>query len=190
MSKRLTLSEAMSLTPLEVSKLSRNELANITRTLVDVANKRIQRNTKDSPAISSLKSKGGAYKFSTKGKNQGQLQSEFAKAKQFLNLKTSTKKGFEKYKKQISQKLGVEQSALNSDFWKAYRSIEKENKGTPFDSTSALRLLAKEYTEGNSLESAIDKVTRSIENEYESLFIEDEEFFELPEELDEFEDIQ
>lgn len=187
--KRLTLQEVMKLTPLEVSKLSRNELANVTRTLVDVANKRIQRNTKDSPAISSLKSKGNVYKFSTKGKNQGQLQSEFAKAKQFLNLKTSTSTGFKAYKKQLSQRLGVDQSSLDADFWKAYRNIEKANKGIPFDSTSALRLLAKEYTEGESLSNAIEKVTRSIENEYESNFPEDEDFFELPDELDEFEDI-
>lgn len=186
--KRLTLQEVMRLTPLEVSKLSRSDLANVTRTIVDVANKRIKRLEGDSPALSSLKDKG-IYKFTTKGKNQGQLQSEFAKAKQFLNLKTSTSTGFKAYKKQLSQRLGVDQSSLDADFWKAYRNIEKANKGIPFDSTSALRLLAKEYTEGESLSNAIEKVTRNIENEYESNFPEDEDFFELPDELDEFEDI-
>lgn len=77
-----------------LNRMTRAELARATRTLGAVANKRINRLEKtgiESPAFESIKQSGG--KITTKGKNINQLRAEFARAREFLSMSTSTVSG-------------------------------------------------------------------------------------------------
>ena len=83
--------------------------------LASIANKRLKRLERneltDLPAYQSWV-KGGAIKFSVKGKDYNQLQSEFWRLKNFLDNKTSLVREAHKYLREIAHNTGIKYRSL------------------------------------------------------------------------------
>lgn len=116
----------------------KSTISKAVRRLADTANKRIKGFEKkgiESPAILNVQKSGG--KFSTRGKTLNQLRTEFIRAKNFLKMKTSTQKGYEKVKQDFfdrveattAQKISLTDEDLNK-FWRLYD--KSESSITPF----------------------------------------------------------
>lgn len=116
----------------------KSTISKAVRRLADTANKRIKGFEKkgiESPAILNVQKSGG--KFSTRGKTLNQLRTEFIRAKNFLKMKTSTQKGYEKVKQDFfdrveattAQKISLTDDDLNK-FWRLYD--KSESSITPF----------------------------------------------------------
>lgn len=99
----MSIDDIMSMDWDDVKRLSRSELAKVTSRLASAGNKRLRRMEKSgitySPAYSSAMRGGG--NFSVKGKGVNELRTEFARVRNFLNLKTSTVKGAKEFKKKF-----------------------------------------------------------------------------------------
>lgn len=112
------------------NKLSTSDLRKVVGRLVSAGNKRLrsfERAGESSPATRFVEKSGGV--FSTKGKNLNELRSEFARAKNFLESKTGTRKGWKKVKDETIEGLkkhGVEVSESQfNDLWKAYEELKE-----------------------------------------------------------------
>lgn len=108
--------------------MKRSELAKVTSQLAAAGNKRVQRLEAspmgiESPAYKKAMKRG---RFSVKGKNQGQLQGEFMRLKDFFAHKSGSLKGWNEMRKKTFERIGggflteTEERA----FWSAYRKIE------------------------------------------------------------------
>ena len=112
------------------NKLNMSDLRKVVGRLVSAGNKRLrsfERAGESSPATRHVAKSGGA--FSTKGKDLNALRAEYTRAKNFLQSKTGTRKGWKQMKKETIQglkKRGVEvtESQFN-DFWKAYEDLKE-----------------------------------------------------------------
>ena len=114
------------------SSWDRQTLSKAVRRLADTANKRIKSLEKkgiESPAYLNVSKSGG--KFSTRGKSINQLRSEFIRARNFLGMKTSTIKGYEKVKEDFFdrveatslQRMSLSDRELNR-FWRLHDKTE------------------------------------------------------------------
>ncbi len=104
----MKVKDILRLSDIQINKMSRRELAQVTSILSSAANKRIARIEKagvTSPAVSNIKRHDG--KFSVKGKNTNQLRSEFARARNFMQNATSSVRGAKASAKQIEKNLGL-----------------------------------------------------------------------------------
>jgi hypothetical protein len=104
----MKVKEILQLSDVQINKMSRRELAQVTSILSSAANKRIARIEKagvTSPAVANVKRHDG--KFSVKGKNTNQLRSEFARARNFMQNATSSVRGAKQSAKQIEKNLGL-----------------------------------------------------------------------------------
>lgn len=109
-------------------KFSRQELAKECRRYFDMANKRINRlesSKVSSPALHAVLNSGG--KFYAKGADLKQLQHEYARCINFLNMGTSTVTTARQYERTIAEKLGGHKLSTDqkSLLFKAFRTIEK-----------------------------------------------------------------
>lgn len=136
----LSIKEIMDIDIDTFNALGERELRAITSRLVSASNKRIRRLEQHniiSPAIQSLGSKGV---FTTKlspdvsaKQRVNKLRSEFARARNFLGLKTSTIKGYRSYQKQVREDLENElgRKLTDSEIGTAYRILHKlQNDGS------------------------------------------------------------
>ena len=90
----------------DFNKLGLSDLRKVVGRLVSAVNKRIRRFMKSgisTPATRSLEKSGGM--LSTKGKDLNQLRTEYARARDFLNMETSSRKGYEDVQKKTAQTL-------------------------------------------------------------------------------------
>ena len=104
----MKVKEILSLSDVQINKMSRRELSQVTSILASAANKRIARIEKagvTSPAVANVKAHDG--KFSVKGKNTNQLRGEFARARNFMTNVTSTVRGAKSSARQIEKNLGL-----------------------------------------------------------------------------------
>jgi hypothetical protein len=104
----MKVKEILQLSDVQINKMSRRELSQVTSILSSAANKRIARIEKagvTSPAVANVKRHDG--KFSVKGKNTNQLRSEFARARNFMQNATSSVRGAKQSAKQIEKNLGL-----------------------------------------------------------------------------------
>lgn len=104
----MKVKEVLRLSDVQINKMSRRELAQVTSILASAANKRIARIEKagvTSPAVANVKSHEG--RFSVKGKNTNQLRGEFARARNFMTNVTSTVRGAKSSARQIEKNLGL-----------------------------------------------------------------------------------
>ena len=124
----MKVKEVLRLSDVQINKMSRRELAQVTSILASAANKRIARIEKanvTSPAVANVKSHEG--KFSVKGKNTNQLRSEFARARNFMQNATSSVRGAKQSARQIEKNLGLGESVKKVS--KALPSyLKKEHK--------------------------------------------------------------
>lgn len=112
------------------NKLNTSDLRKVVGRLVSAGNKRLrsfERANEISPATRHVMKSGGA--FSTKGKDLNALRSEYTRAKNFLQSKTGTRKGWKQVKNEtISglKKRGIDMSESQfNDVWKAYEELKE-----------------------------------------------------------------
>ena len=112
------------------NKLNTSDLRKVVGRLVSAGNKRLrsfERAGESSPATRHVEKSGGA--FSTKGKDLNELRAEYTRAKNFMQAKTGTRKGWKQVKKETIQGLkkhGVEMSENQfEDVWKAYEDLKE-----------------------------------------------------------------
>lgn len=102
----MSVNDILNMSEKRFNKLSEKELKLVVGRLVSAVNKRVRRFEKagiSTPATRSLEKSGG--KLSVKGKSLNELRSEYARARNFMNMETSTRKGYEKVQKKISETL-------------------------------------------------------------------------------------
>lgn len=164
--------------------LGERELRAITSRLVSASNKRIRRLEQKnilSPAIQSLGSKGI---FTTKlspnvsaQQRVNKLRSEFARARNFLGMKTSTIKGFRKYEENVKEEFrkktgrnlsGADLGRVFSILHRLQQSGIVSGRGT-IGSDVAMRLITEILSENPNLndEEVMHKVTFQYDDYYE-----------------------
>ena len=138
------------------NKLTESEMRKVVGRLVSAGNKRLrsfERAGESSPATRHVEKSGGA--FSTKGKDLNALRAEYTRAKNFLQAKTGTRKGWTKTRRETIEglrKQGVEMSEKQFDkAWKAYEDLkelspEVANRGLKY---SVLKDVANMVTDEN-----------------------------------------
>ena len=161
----------------DVNSWDRRTAARAVRRLADTANKRIRQFEKagiESPAYLNVMKSGG--KFSTKGKDVNQLRSEFIRARNFLNMKTSTKKGYEKVKKDFfdrvsattAQQISLSDETLNK-FWRVYDKTESDISPFVKGSERGQKIVFDVFIKDTDLteEELIKKVLKKFDIYYE-----------------------
>lgn len=112
------------------NKLNKTDLQKVVGRLVSAGNKRLrsfERAGESSPATQHVQKSGG--KFSTKGKDLNALRAEYTRAKNFMQSKTGTRKGWKQVKKETIQ--GLKKQGVNmtesqfDDVWKAYEELKE-----------------------------------------------------------------
>lgn len=116
--------------------------------LASMANKRLKRLEKneltDLPAYQSWV-KGGAIKFSVKGKDYNQLQSEFWRLKNFLDNKTSLVREANKYLKEMAENIGIKYNSLADLKAKSKEFFKLADKIKEYYKMSEMNALALDY---------------------------------------------
>lgn len=163
-------------------KFSRQELAKECRRYFDMANKRINRLESSkvlSPALHAVLNSGG--KFYAKGADLKQLQHEYARCINFLNMGTSTVTTARQYERTIAEKLGDHKLSTDqkSLLFKAFRTIEKTSPAgvQAYGSDRLIQYLADEIdSEDENImkgvgsqdwDAMIEKVIADMSVEYE-----------------------
>ena len=157
-----------------VNKQSRKEMYADAKKAIDAANKRIKRLEASglfSPALESVKKHGG--KFSTKGLNRNQLLREYAKAVEFMNMKTSTITGAKVYEKQIAMKLSNKAKTLTIDQKKTlFKAVRRTMEANPtlsdlYGSDRLIRFVADEVADNNDdLDSLLKSSFTELDRNY------------------------
>ena len=116
--------------------------------LASMANKRLKRLERneltDLPAYQSWV-KSGAIKFSVKGKDYNQLQSEFWRVKRFLDNKTSLVREANNYLREIAENTGIRYNSLADLKIKAREFFRLAEKIKEYYKMSELTALALDY---------------------------------------------
>lgn len=163
-------------------KFSRQELAKECRRYFGMANKRINRLESSkvlSPALHAVLNSGG--KFYAKGADLKQLQHEYARCINFLNMGTSTVTTARQYERTIAEKLGGHKLSTDqkSLLFKAFRTIEKTSPAgvQAYGSDRLIQYLADEIdSEDENImkgvgsqdwDAMIEKVIADMSLEYE-----------------------
>lgn len=138
------------------NKLNTSDLRKVVGRLVSAGNKRLrsfERAGERSPATRHVAKSGG--NFSTKGKDLNALRSEYTRAKNFMQAKTGTRKGWKQVKRETIANLkkhGVEMTESQfDDVWAAYEDLkelspEVANRGLKY---SVLKDVADMVTDTN-----------------------------------------
>ena len=172
----MRLSEILELTDIDIAKMDEQELRKVIRSEQRIirARKREfeQANIKDTPALSGLKSSGGA--ITTRGKTFNQLRSELYRGKRFLSAKTSTVSGFRNVQSATADRLGGELSETGwKRMWKAYAKIKEDPETSGYfnalGSTRVQQMLHDEISQDRraSRQKIIDRVEQKLKQEYE-----------------------
>lgn len=186
----MTSNELMNLDPEDVARMTESELRDVVQQLASAANKRLKRLSQSetgrmSPAYqkamerSYTTSRGG--KFGTEGKNLNKLRKEYQAVRNFLGLKTSGLSGWNKVQRATEKRLGVKRGEVSpqgwSDFWKAYRELEKTNPGgvQAYGSEEAQRLLHREMGKSSGWEEAMKRTNDILTGAYEESEMDDVE---------------
>lgn len=116
--------------------------------LASMANKRLKRLEKNEltelPAYKSWV-ESGAIKFSVKGKDYNQLQSEFWRLKRFLDNKTSLVRGANKYLKEMAENIGIKYNSLADLKAKSKEFFKLADKIKEYYKMSEMNALALDY---------------------------------------------
>lgn len=164
----MSISDILDLSQADISRLSRSELAKVTSRLASAANKRIKRAV-GTEYEKTVKDRAGGSNFSVKGKNQGQLQGEFARARQFLTSKTSSVTGAKKVFESAMKRIGAPDAETASKLWGVYNRVKEmyPDLVTRLGSDRIQQMIRQENT--LDPEELILSLQERIENEYEGL---------------------
>lgn len=152
----MTVQDILNMDNATFNKLTESEMRKVVGRLVSAGNKRLrsfERARESSPATLHVKKSGGA--FSTKGKDLNALRAEYTRAKNFMQAKTGTRKGWTKTRRETIEglrKQGVEMSEKQFEkVWNAYEDLkelspEVANRGLKY---SVLKDVANMVTDEN-----------------------------------------
>ena len=156
------------------NKLSTSDMRKVVGRLVSAGNKRLRSFEKageSSPATRRVSRSGGA--FSTRGKDLNALRSEYTRAKNFLQAKTGTRKGWESFKRDTISALkekGVDMTEKQfDDVWKAYEELkelspEVANRGMKY---SVLKDVADMVTE---TDASADEIATALHKNLSQIY--------------------
>ena len=102
----LSIDDILNMDIVDFNRLSEKDLKLVVGRMVSAVNKRLRLFEKkgiSTPATRALMKSGGV--LSVKGKNANQLRKEYARARNFLNMETSTQKGYKKVQEKITDTL-------------------------------------------------------------------------------------
>ena len=126
----MSVQDILNMDSVTFNKLSTSDMRKVVGRLVSAGNKRLrsfERVGESSPATRHVAKSGGS--FSTKGKDLNALRSEYTRAKNFLQSKTGTRKGWKQVKKETISGLknhGVQMTEKQFDkVWKAYEDLKE-----------------------------------------------------------------
>ena len=129
----LSVNDILDMDIKEFNSLKESDLRKIVGRLVSAGNKRLryfERNGEKSPATRYINKSGGP--FSTKGKDLNALRAEYVRAKDFLQSKTGTMRGWKKVKNDTINTL-KEKYKINmtddqwDDVWETYEKLKEES---------------------------------------------------------------
>lgn len=161
----------------EFQGLSRKELGKYVTQLSSAANKRIRRLEESdimTPALDIAQQSGG--NFTGKGKDINELRAEFMRIKKFMESKTSSKRGYTRYKneffKRVQASKKVQSEFTNDDlrdFWRLYNefpTIETFVKGSDI----SIKFIFDVYVKNKELDKAalMNIVNDKLKSFYES----------------------
>lgn len=168
------------------NKLTAKELITNIKALRNTVNSRYYRLKKmdvESPALKSFISSGGPLKLKKittvnniqklEYKDINELRAEYARALNFVDLKTSTVTGFKKYRKEVETAVGgFESLEQERTYWSIYNKIKENNfglfaggRGSP---TKARSIVAGIYKENsNNIGEVIARATAELKKEKE-----------------------
>lgn len=190
--KGLSIQNIMEMSWDEINQLSAKDLKSVTSRLVSASNKRIKRlasakTGKSSFAYQTVEERG--RKFSVRGKDTNALRQEFKLSKNFLNMKTSTVKGWKKYRANVEERTGYATSGESlewsdrtwSKYWKVYRRFEETHGGTfKKGDSDRIQQMLTEIMQSNDKRRSADTFSQMIEDEYADIYeSEDEEDFDI-----------
>lgn len=185
--KGLKISDIISMSWDDLNSLSGKDLKAVTSRLVSASNKRIKRLQNSPRGTSSFAYQTVAErgrKFSVRGLNTNEVRTEFANARRFLNMKTSTLKGWKEYREDMNQRLtealDIEElkwsETTESKFWKVYRRFE-ETHGGKFkkgDSDRIQQMLTEMFESSDKRRSA-DYFTKRVDELWKEYYEEEQE---------------
>ena len=126
----MTVQDILNMDNKTFNSLNTSDMRKVVGRLVSAGNKRLrsfERAGESTPATRHVAKSGGA--FSTKGKDLNALRAEYTRAKNFLQSKTGTRKGWKQVKKETIaglKKHGVEMTEQQfNDVWKAYEDLKE-----------------------------------------------------------------
>lgn len=171
--QKMSLKSLTDLSERELSSLPNNDLSKVVSRLAYVANKRITRLSKTdvfSPAYEGFKRRGEG-KFISKGKNEFELKKEFLRAKEFLNMETSTVHGSQAVRREVREKLKKHNIEITNkqynDFFKAYERLKE------VDSSISNKLMKYNVFEeiSNIIDDKnVDEVVEEMRNKLEKIY--------------------
>lgn len=146
-----SIKDILAMTDEDINGMNADELKAVTKRLVDASNKRIKRleQTRSTYSRGRLATQSRAYqglinrktgevkRFSVSDKaigatgavdRKGKLHQEFARAKRFLEAKTSTITGTMELAENLSKELKFATNKAETAFWELYGQIAKNNK--------------------------------------------------------------
>ena len=146
--KGMTVDSILNMDNKTFNSLDLNALKAVTSKLNSAANKRITRLEEkgvNSPALASVQASGG--RFSTKNKTLNELRSEYARAKNFMNLKSSSVTGWKQVRRetiQILRRKGIDVNMENFD--EVIRIYERLKELDPSVTNKRFKYLVMEET--------------------------------------------
>lgn len=180
--KGLKITDIMDLSWEKLNSLSESEFRQLTARLVSASNKRLRRLEKTTRGKSSFAyqyAEERGRNFSTRGKSLNQLRTEFKASKQFLSMKTSTVKGWNKYRKGMEERTGyaTDGESLNwsektwSKYWKVYRRFEETHGGTfKKGDSDRIQQMLTELMESSDKRKSADSFQSMLDDAYDEMY--------------------
>lgn len=169
----MTTSELLNLSSVEISKLKKPQLRKIVQILASTANKRLKRLHEKVISTPASRYANKSGKFSTKGKNINQLRAEYIRAKNFLQSKTSTLKGYKKFKKEVQKNLsekGINISSDNLDqIFNIYEKLKDINPSVAEKNLKYITLqeINEELKDGQTEDEILNRINDNLSQMYE-----------------------
>ena len=180
--KGLKVNDILRMSWSDIEKLNRNELATLTSRVTSVANKRIKRLEsaklgKQSFAYQKYEEQG--RKFTVRGKGKNELKNELSNAMRFVRYKTSSVKGWNKYRTEMEERMNDVTDGESIDwsnrtwskYWKVYRKFEENHRGSmkKGDSERFQKFIKELFASGDKRKSA-DYFQQQVESKYAELY--------------------
>ena len=149
-----------------------SEKVNKIKNSINYRLRKINFKEKENSKLESVKKHG---KFSTKGLNRNQLLREYAKAVEFMNMKTSTVTGAKAYETQIAMKLSNKAKNLTIDQKKVlFKAVRRTMEANPslselYGSDRLIRFVSDEVASNNEdLDSLLKSSFTELDRNYKS----------------------